>query len=133
MEQQGVILLGHGSRHPGLGRPFAGLQAWLQADLGPDYRVEDAYLSLCAPTLEKALETLVQAGVTRAAVLPLFLVAGHHVSEELPALMASAGGRWPALRLELAPHLGALGDIVPLLRVRLSQAQPACVPALGPS
>jgi sirohydrochlorin ferrochelatase len=133
MEQQGVILLGHGSRHPGLVRPFAGLQLWLQADLGGGFRVEDAYLSLCAPTLEKAIETLVQEGISQVAVLPLFLVAGHHVSEELPGLMQAASERWPTLRLSLAPHLGAFGDIAPLLRIRLSQALPACVPALGPS
>ncbi len=129
MEGQGVILLGHGSRHPGLGRPFAGLQLWLQAELGPAFRVEDAYLSLCAPSLEKALEALVAEGITQVAVLPLFLVAGHHVSEELPGLMQAAAERWPALALSLAPHLGAFGDIAPLLRLRLSQAQPACAPA----
>lgn len=133
MELEGVILLGHGSRHPGLGRPFAGLQLWLQADLGPGFRVEDAYLSLCAPTLEKALETLVTEGLTKVSVLPLFLVAGHHVSEELPGLMDAASQRWPHLELKMAPHLGAFGDIAPLLRLRLDQAQPraACAPALG--
>ena len=131
MNLQGVILLGHGSRHPGLGRPFAGLQAWLQADLGPGFRVEDAYLSLCPPTLDRALEILYQEGLRQVSVLPLFLVAGHHVSEELPQLLEAAGRRYPDLQLNLAPHLGALGDIVPLLRLRLDQAalRPACAPA----
>ena len=133
MKYEAVILLGHGSRHPGLGRPFAGLQLWLQADLGQGFRVEDAYLSLCAPTLEHTLEQLYAKGIRKATVLPLFLVAGHHVSEELPLLMQAAAERWPDFELGLAPILGALGDIVPLLRARLSQAQVsvACVPAVG--
>lgn len=135
MSAQGVIILGHGSRHPGIGRPFASLQIWLQAELGPACRVEDAYLSLCAPTLERAIETLQAEGIAQVAILPLFLVAGHHVSEELPGLIDAAAERWPHLELSLAPHLGAFGDIAPLLRQRLSQAQRrvTCVPALGPS
>jgi sirohydrochlorin cobaltochelatase len=133
MSTEGVILLGHGSRHPGLGRPFAGMQLWLQADLGPGHQVEDAYLSLCAPTLDLALERLYDAGLRRVTVLPLFLVAGHHASEELPVLMRAAALRWPDLDLRLAPILGAFGDMVPLLRVRLDQAAPACVPIAGPA
>jgi sirohydrochlorin cobaltochelatase len=135
MKTEGVILLGHGSRHPGLGRPFAGLQLWLQADLGHEFRVEDAYLSLCAPSLESILERLYGEGLRRVTVLPLFLVAGHHVSEELPLLIQAAAERWPDLELRLAPILGAFGDIAPLLRLRLGQAQPApaCVPAAGPA
>ena len=131
MSVQGVILLGHGSRHPGLGRPFAGLQQWLQSDLGAPFRVEDAYLSLCPPTLDQALETLYREGLRQVSVLPLFLVAGHHVSEDLPQLLDSASRRYPDLQLSLAPHLGALGDIVPLLRLRLGQSvlRPACAPA----
>jgi sirohydrochlorin cobaltochelatase len=131
MSLQGVILLGHGSRHPGLGRPFAGLQQWLQAELGPGHRVEDAYLSLCAPTLEQAFETLHREGLRQVSVLPLFLVAGHHVSEELPLLLDAASRRFPDLQLSLSPHLGALGDIAPLLSKRLSQAvlRPACAAA----
>jgi sirohydrochlorin ferrochelatase len=131
MNLQGVVLLGHGSRHPGLGRPFAGLQLWLQAALGPGHRVEDAYLSLCAPSLEQALAKLYAEGLRQAAVLPIFLVAGHHVSEELPLLLDAASRRWPDLRLSLAPHLGAFDDITPLLQERLSQARPrpACAPA----
>jgi sirohydrochlorin cobaltochelatase len=131
MKAKGVILLGHGSRHPGLGRPFAGLQVWLQAELGADHRVEDAYLSLCPPTLERALELLYAEGLREVSVLPLFLVAGHHVSEELPLLLDAASRRWPDLGLSLAPHLGAFGDIAPLLQKRLAQAlpRPACAPA----
>ena len=133
MSMEGVILLGHGSRHPGLGRPFAGLQGWLQADLGHEFRVEDAYLSLCAPTLDLALERLYNEGLRRITVLPLFLIAGHHVSEELPVLIQAAAERWPDLELRLSPILGAFGDISPLLRTRLGQAKaaPACAPAIG--
>jgi sirohydrochlorin cobaltochelatase len=131
MSPRGVILLGHGSRHPGLGRPFAGLQQWLQAELGPGHRVEDAYLSLCPPTLDQALETLYREGLRQVSVLPLFLVAGHHVSEELPLLMDAASRRFPDLQMSLSPHLGALGDIAPLLAIRLAQAvvRPACAAA----
>jgi sirohydrochlorin cobaltochelatase len=131
MSTEGVILLGHGSRHPGLGRPFVGLQSWLQADLGPQFRVEDAYLSLCAPTLEAVLERLYADGLRRVSVLPLFFVQGHHVSEELPLLMSSAAERWPAMDLRLSPILGAFSDIVPLLRSRLEQSAPAYTPAVG--
>lgn len=133
MNPQGVLLLGHGSRHPGIGRPFASMQLWLQAELGTGFRVEDAYLSLCLPTLEQSLERLHSEGLRKVSVLPLFLVAGHHVSEELPLLIQAATERWPDLDLRLAPHLGALGDIAPLLRERLSQARPvvACAAASG--
>jgi sirohydrochlorin cobaltochelatase len=125
---EGIILLGHGSRHPGLDRPFAGIKQWMQAELGPAALVEDAYLSLCPPTLDQAAEALLAKGLRRVTVLPLFLVAGHHVSVELPVLLAGLAERHPELELALAPHLGAQADISGLLLARLGQARP-CAPA----
>jgi sirohydrochlorin cobaltochelatase len=133
VSREAVILLGHGSRQAGLGRPFASLQAWMQAELGPAYVVEDAYLSLSAPGLEESLAQLHARGLRRVSILPLFLVAGQHVSQDLPMLLRACAQRWPGLELRQAPVLGAFSDLIPVLRARLEQAGPACVPETAAS
>lgn len=48
-----------------------------------------AFLSFASPTLPEAVDSLVHQGTEKIIVAPLFLVAGRHVREHIPALIAA--------------------------------------------
>lgn len=116
-----VVLLGHGSRRTREVRPLEGLCRMLQASEGRP--VADAYLSLCPPTLEQTVEGLAARGHRAVDIIPMFVVAGHHVLEDLPRLLEALAQAHPGLALRVTPNLGADSAILPLLSGRLRQAE----------
>nr|WP_242024847.1 sirohydrochlorin chelatase [Leptolyngbya sp. FACHB-60] len=59
------------------------------------------------------------AGVHRVRVIPLFLLAGVHVMEDIPAEVELACQALPGLSLEVCPHLGSHPGLINLLRHKL--------------
>lgn len=59
------------------------------------------------------------AGVRRVQIIPLFLLAGVHVMEDIPAEVELARQALPGLRLEVCPHLGSHPGLRGLLRHKL--------------
>ncbi|OKH44833.1 hypothetical protein NIES30_21625 [Phormidium tenue NIES-30] len=59
------------------------------------------------------------AGVHRVRVIPLFLLAGVHVMEDIPAEIELARQALPGLNLEVCPHLGSHPGLIGLLRHKL--------------
>jgi sirohydrochlorin cobaltochelatase len=101
----GLILFGHGSRDPEWARPLREVAARLAgAPLAP--RVELAFLEFLEPTLEQACDRLVADGVTRIAVVPMFIAQSGHVRRDLPAQVDAARARHPSLLIELATAVG---------------------------
>ena len=89
--KQAIVLFAHGSRDAAWARPFEALQA-LVADSLPDHQVRLAYLEHMKPSLGAALDELAAAGVSSARVVPLFFGLGGHLRQDLPRLVAEAGG-----------------------------------------
>jgi sirohydrochlorin cobaltochelatase len=83
--------------------------------------VVDAYLSLCPPTLEQAVAGLQARGHSGADIIPMFLVEGHHVLQEMPHLLETLSLSHPGVTLRVTPTLGADEAILPLLSQRLRQ------------
>lgn len=101
----GLILFGHGSRDPEWARPLREVAARVAAgDAAP--QVELAFLEFLEPTLEQACDRLAAAGVTRIAVLPMFIAQSGHVRRDLPAQLDAARARHPSLRIDLATAVG---------------------------
>ncbi|MDY0057001.1 MAG: CbiX/SirB N-terminal domain-containing protein [Methyloversatilis sp.] len=101
----GLILFGHGSRDPEWARPLREVAARVAAgDAAP--LVELAFLEFLEPTLEQACDRLAAAGVTRIAVLPMFIAQSGHVRRDLPAQLDAARARYPSLRIDLATAVG---------------------------
>lgn len=101
----GLILFGHGSRDPEWARPLREVAAMVAAgDAAP--QVELAFLEFLEPTLEQACDRLAAAGVTRIAVLPMFIAQSGHVRRDLPAQLDAARARHPSLRIDLATAVG---------------------------
>ena len=70
-------------------------------------KVESAFLELDEPSIPQGLMNAIKDGATEIVVLPYFLSAGRHVSEDIPAQIESVQEKNPQITIKLAPYLGA--------------------------
>ena len=74
--------------------------------------------------IQEFAEQLIDKGVTQLDILPLFLLPGTHVKQDIPAAVTAARQQLgQSIRLRLRPHLGSHSRMGQLLRDRIS-AQP---------
>jgi len=78
-----------------------------------------AFLELDAPSIPQGLINAIKQGATEIVVLPYFLSAGRHVSEDIPAEVAVVQKDYPNVIIKIAPYLGA-SDKMP--EILLAQA-----------
>lgn len=102
-----LILLSHGSRHPGAQAGIDALVAAVSENLGLEVR--DAHLEFSPRTLQSACS-----GFTRAVVVPLLFSSGYHARTDVPAALAAAHEA-TGTELILAKPLGVGEDIAALL------------------
>ncbi len=100
----GLLFFCHGARDASWRAPFDDILKRFRAGR-PDVPAELAFLELMEPGFEQAIERLVAAGAARIDVVPLFLAPGSHTRRDLPALLAQAQVRWPALQFRVAPTM----------------------------
>ena len=106
----GIVLFAHGSRDPEWARPFEALAATLSPKF--DGPVKLAYLELMPPSLEEAIDSLVDAGVTAIRIVPIFLGQGAHVKDDLPKLAANARKKHPGIKIELEAPIGEQAAVI---------------------
>ncbi|MEN9362318.1 MAG: hypothetical protein RL095_3853 [Verrucomicrobiota bacterium] len=100
-----LILMVHGSRVGATSQELDALAAQLAS--GSGVAVTTAYMELQRPSLEERIAELAGHGERRIRILPLFILAGRHAMEDIPAQVELCRRRFPELEVELAPHLGA--------------------------
>ena len=101
--QTGLILFAHGSRNPAWRKPFDRLLKNI-AKRGECHAVL-AFGEFMLPGLVEAAQTLADAGVKKAVVVPLFLGGGLHVRGDLPKLAAEARAS-SGIKLRVAKAIG---------------------------
>ncbi len=112
-----LLVVAHGSRRETSNDEVRGLCRRMEASgLTPFGRVSAAFLELAEPSIAEGIEECVAAGATEVVVVPYFLSAGRHVSEDIPAEVARAARRHPQVSVRLTPHLGAAAGIAPLVK-----------------
>jgi sirohydrochlorin ferrochelatase len=115
-----LLIVAHGSRRAASNEEVRRLTERLRQRAGERYgAVACAFLELAEPSIPQGIEQLVRAGADEVVVLPYFLSAGRHVAEDIPAEVASKQREHPAVRVTIAPYLGAAEGVPDLL---LSQA-----------
>jgi sirohydrochlorin cobaltochelatase len=100
-----LVFIAHGSRNPQWTAPFRELANDLRKEVG-DKSIYLAFMELSQPTLMDLAETIVQDGISHIRLLPLFLSSGNHLAYDLPAQVAAVQQRYPALEMEVLPHVG---------------------------
>ncbi len=101
----GLILFAHGSRDPLWHTPLLAVRDRISRE-DPQLTVRCAYLELTEPDLPGCVQGLLDLGVQRIRILPMFLGMGRHAREDLPQLVAALRRDHPELTLEVLPALG---------------------------
>jgi len=83
-------------------------------------KVTSAFLELDEPSIPQGLLSAIEDGATEIVVLPYFLSAGRHVSEDIPASVDSVAQKHSNISIKLAPYLGASDSMPTIL---LAQAE----------
>lgn len=120
--EQAVLLVAHGSRVPESNWEIADLARRLAGKLTPPRTVSHAFLELADPSIPGAIDDLARTGVERIVVIPYFLSAGRHVTEDIPAIVAAARERHSGLEIVIAEHFGAQDRVAELLSTMVPRA-----------
>jgi sirohydrochlorin cobaltochelatase len=110
----GIVLFAHGSRDPLWHKPMEAV-AEAMRHAAPGVPVVCAYLELSSPDLPTACQNLVQLGVQRISVVPMFLGVGKHAREDLPVLMNALRAQHPAIGFTQQRAVGEEPRLVELL------------------
>ena len=105
-----LILFAHGSRDPKWAEPFKAIQSLIRAQ-APDVPVELAFLELMQPGIQECLTLLAKEDVKRISVVPVFLAAGRHLRDDLPALIAPIQQQFPDLVINVSAPIGDLPEL----------------------
>lgn len=109
-----IVLFAHGSRDPLWHRPMQAVATRVEQHL-PNAQVACAYLELSSPSLDEAVQQLVDAGCTQVRVVPMFLGVGKHVREDLPGMLQSLRDQHPLIAFEPLPAVGEHPDLLDLM------------------
>ena len=112
--QRAIVLFGHGSRDPLWRLPMETVATRLRT-LQPAALVRCAYLELDAPTLPQAVDEVDRAGAHQITVVPMFLGAGRHAREDLPALVEQLRGSHPQVTFTLQKPVGEDARVLDLI------------------
>jgi len=111
-----LVLVAHGSRREASNAEVRALAATLAARAeGQFSSVHAGFLELAEPSIPEAIAAAIAAGAREVRVLPWFLSAGRHVSEDIPAQVAEARARHPGVPIHLLGHAGALPGMAEIL------------------
>ena len=111
-----LLIVAHGSRRQASNGEVEQLAAQLHASPYHDFtQISCAFLELASPSSPQGIQQAIDAGATEVVVMPYFLSAGRHVSEDIPAAIAEVQPANPAISIRLIPYLGSLAGIADLM------------------
>lgn len=116
-----VVFFCHGARNAAWRAPFDTLVDEFRAR-HPGVRAELCFLELMQPDLASTIDALAGEGIVRIRVVPLFLAAGSHTRDDLPAILGDARRRWPGLAVDAIGTLTEDGAIRAAILARAGDA-----------
>lgn len=138
-DYSGVLLIGHGTREASGNTAFLEIVDQVRRIL-PDMPVEGAFLEFAQPTIAEGIVRLVWEGAMHIAVVPMFLSALGHTTDDIPEAVAKAAGqfyegsgfrvrgsemvleRYENVKISLKPHVGAHQCVVELSALRFRES-----------
>jgi sirohydrochlorin ferrochelatase len=118
-EVTAILLIAHGSRRAEANDDLTHLADILREKQACPI-VQTAYLEIADPGVAAAAEKCVAAGATHVKMLPYFLSAGAHVTEDLERHRRELAERFPQVVFELCSPLGLHPLMVEIVMDRLS-------------
>jgi len=115
LQDSRLVIFAHGSPDIRWRLPFEELTASLTERHGAD-KVGLAYMEFAHPSLAEVAREAARDGKSRLRVLPLFLAAGGHMSEDIPLQVAAVQMSFPQVRIELLQPIGEHPRVKELFR-----------------
>jgi sirohydrochlorin ferrochelatase len=111
-----LLIVAHGSRKESSNEEIKELAAKVADSSPSDIEcVKVAFLEMAAPSIEEAVDSCFRSGASELLVLPYFLAAGSHVTDDVPAVINAAMKQWPGRSCRVLPHIGAMDYMVNLV------------------
>ncbi len=112
---QHLLIVAHGSRRHASNQEIRYLAEKLNKNNRTFASISCAFLELATPSIPDGLLELIEQGAAEIIVMPYFLSAGRHVSEDIPAAISSVLAQKPNIKIQMADYLGASPRIGELL------------------
>ena len=122
MSKEGILLCGHGSRHPDGVSGFLTMAEQIQ-QRHPEKITEAGFLELSEPSIAEAVKRLYERGVRDVLAAQAFLFAGVHVRLDIPLLLAKSMEQYDGLRIRMASYVGVCDNLVKLGCKRIAEAE----------
>ncbi len=117
-----LLVVDHGSRKTESNQRLGEVAEALRI-LAPDCLVASSHMEIAEPSIATAVESLVTDGATHIHVLPYFLGAGRHISQDIPQLVADAVAPHSKPTSTLTYDIGeALGPDISLAQLLLQRS-----------
>lgn len=124
MTPRHLLIVAHGSRRQASNTEVMHLGEQVRARLGKGINdVSVAFLELAEPSIPEGLAGCVARGASEIVVVPYFLAAGTHVSNDIPEAIGHFLAEHPGIKVRLAQHLGA-SSILPGIILDIADAAP---------
>ena len=117
-----VLLIAHGSRRQQANEDLVQLADRVRARGGYS-AVEIAYLELARPDIPEGIANCVKRGAARVLMLPYFLSAGSHVTDDLERYRREASEQYPQVEFRLCRPLGLHPLMIDLVMTRLAEGE----------
>jgi sirohydrochlorin ferrochelatase len=103
-----LLVVAHGSRRAASNEEVKAVVDRLRVAQGGAFAsIEAAFLELAEPSIEDGLTRLAERGARRIVVMPYFLAAGSHVSQDIPEILDAFRTAHPDIHLTLKHHIGS--------------------------
>ena len=106
MSARGILLVDHGSRNAAANESLGAIAELVRGRVAETAFVAIAHMELASPSVLEGVAELVLLGATEIVVVPYFLAAGRHSTEDIPRLVAVAMEAHPTIRHRVAAPLG---------------------------
>ncbi len=113
-----LLLIGHGTRSAA-GAEELGRFAVALRDRRPGVAVEAGFIEFVDPSLDTAIDRLVETGASRVVAVPLLLLGAGHLKDDGPAALARARLRHPSVAFSYGRDLGLHPDVLATVEDRI--------------
>ena len=114
--KKALIVVSHGSRREASNEEVRQLAQQLSTHQENSFEdVSAAFLELAEPSIPDGIMAAIERGAEEVTVLPFFLSAGRHVTQDIPAEVDKARRQKPDAVILIAPYIGRAPEMTEIV------------------
>ena len=118
-----LLIIAHGSRRLSSNDEVRALTELIKTRVTDTYdSIHCAFLELAEPSIPQGIQLCVNDGANEVVVMPYFLSAGRHVSEDIPTEVSDAQKNHPLLNIRITDYLGSIPSIPDIIATQAIHA-----------